>query len=97
LKRKAFALLYPRPAELRLVEWSEFDLAKQVWAIPAARTKMRREHRRPLSDAAVAILESVQARSGSGCLVFPAIHRSFRPMSEKHAERRDAANGLHQG
>ncbi|WP_370195635.1 MULTISPECIES: tyrosine-type recombinase/integrase [Aurantimonas] len=77
---KLLALLYPRPGELRLAEWGEFDLAKRVWTIPAARTKMRREHRKPLSDAAVALLESVKTRSGR--LVFPAIHTVLRPMSE---------------
>lgn len=77
---KLLALLYPRPGELRLAEWGEFDLAKRVWTIPAARTKMRREHRKPLSDVAVALLESVKTRSGR--LVFPAIHTVFRPMSE---------------
>jgi integrase len=76
------AMLYPRPGELRQAEWCEFDLAKQVWTIPAARTKMRREHRKPLSDAAVALLEDVKSRSGSGRLVFPAIHTTLRPMSE---------------
>ncbi|WP_102959408.1 tyrosine-type recombinase/integrase [Mangrovicella endophytica] len=76
------ALLYPRPGELRQAEWSEFDLAKRVWIIPAAKTKMRREHRKPLPGAVVAVLEDVRKRSGSGRLVFPAIHTTLRPMSE---------------
>ena len=79
---KLLALLYPRPGELRLAEWSEIDLAKRTWTIPATRTKMRREHRKPISAAAAAILETVQGRSGSGRLVFPAIHTGLRPMSE---------------
>ncbi|MCP3055852.1 tyrosine-type recombinase/integrase [Aurantimonas marianensis] len=79
---KLLALLYPRPGELRQAEWSEFDLKKRVWTLPAARTKMRREHRKPLSEAAVAILEDVKSRSGLGRLVFPAIHTALRPMSE---------------
>jgi integrase len=76
------ALLYPRPGELRLAEWKEFDLPNRVWTIPAPRTKMRREHRKPLSGTAVAILENVRTRSGNGRLVFPAIHTTLRPMSE---------------
>lgn len=79
---KLLALLYPRPGELRQAEWSEFEMAERVWTIPAARTKMRREHRKPLPDAAIAILEEVKSRSGSGQLVFPAIHTTVRPMSE---------------
>lgn len=44
---KLMALLYPRPGELRQARWTEFDLDAAVWTIPAARTKMRREHRKP--------------------------------------------------
>lgn len=79
---KLLALLYPRPGELRQAEWTEFDLAKGVWTIPATRAKMRREHRKPLPKAAVSILEDVRSRSGAGRLVFPAIHTTLRPMSE---------------
>jgi integrase len=42
------ALLFPRPGELRLSEWNEFDFDKAVWNIPARRTKMRRDHACPL-------------------------------------------------
>ena len=54
---KLLALLFPRPGELRGAEWSEFDLDAAVWTIPAARTKMRRIHRVPLSRQAIAVLE----------------------------------------
>jgi integrase len=37
--------------------WSEFDLAKRLWTIPAERMKMKLEHIVPLSDAALAVLE----------------------------------------
>jgi integrase len=76
------ALLYPRPGELRQAEWNEFDLVKSVWAIPAKRTKMRREHRKPLSRQAVAILNDLHKLTGSGILVFPAVHTRERSMSE---------------
>lgn len=79
---KLLALLYPRPGELRQAEWMEFDLTKRIWTIPAVRTKMRREHRKPLSGAAIAILEDVKTRSGTGRLIFPAMHTTLRPMSE---------------
>jgi integrase len=49
------ALLFPRPGELRLAEWNEFDLDKAVWSIPAKRTKMRREHGCPLPRQAIGI------------------------------------------
>lgn len=76
------ALLYPRPGELRQAEWSEFDLDKAVWTIPASRTKMRREHRKPLPPKAVEILQDLHTLTGDGKLVFPAFHTRLRPMSE---------------
>lgn len=37
----------------------EIDRAERVWTIPAGRMKGEREHRVPLSDAAIAVLEAV--------------------------------------
>jgi len=76
------ALLYPRPGELRHAEWREFDLEAAEWVIPTERTKMRREHRKPLSKQAVTILKTVHKLTGDGRLVFPAVHTRKRPMSE---------------
>lgn len=68
---KLMAYLFPRPGELRMAEWREFDLEKAVWTIPAARAKMRREHRVPLPQQVHAILKELQAITGAGRLVFP--------------------------
>jgi integrase len=76
------ALLFPRPGELRLAEWSEFDFAKRAWIIPAQRTKMRREHTCPLPPQAVAILEALRPITGHGALVFPGPGAGRRPISE---------------
>ena len=78
------ALLFPRPGELRLAQWSEFDLEGAVWTIPASRTKMRREHRIPLPRQAIAILKSLHAITGhgKGGLVFPGVRVVTRPISE---------------
>src|SRR3546814_2717762 len=46
-----------RPGELRMAEWSEFDLDNAVWKIPAERMKMRRPHEVPLSRQVLAYLE----------------------------------------
>jgi integrase len=74
--------LFCRPGELRLAEWSEFDLEKAVWSVPAGRMKMRRPHHIPLSRQAVEILKEVQkiTRRTEG-LVFPGI-ATGRPLSE---------------
>lgn len=76
------ALLFPRPGELRLAEWAEFDFANAIWIIPASRTKMRREHRVPLPFQAVAILERLRQVTGNGALVFPGLRSARRPISE---------------
>jgi integrase len=50
--------------------WGEFDLQENVWTVPAARMKSRREHRVPLSPAAVQVLTVMQAIR-TGDFVFP--------------------------
>jgi integrase len=76
------ALTFPRPGELRLAEWSEVDLAEKVWMIPASRTKMRREHRIPLSRQATEKLEALWAMTGKGALCFPSIRALDKPLSD---------------
>lgn len=75
-------LVFTRPSELRLALWSEFDLEKAIWVIPAKRTKMRREHQVPLARQALAILKDLHAITGEGALVFPGIRTAQRPISE---------------
>jgi integrase len=41
--------------------WDEVDLDARLWIIPAIRTKRDREHRVPLSDAAVSVLRAMVA------------------------------------
>jgi integrase len=48
-----------RTSEVTQARWAEFDLPNRVWTIPAERMKMHREHRVPLSDAALLILEKL--------------------------------------
>jgi len=47
-----------RSGEVRNAPWDEFDKERRTWTIPAGRMKNGREHRVPLSDAAMAILNS---------------------------------------
>ncbi|WP_084396548.1 tyrosine-type recombinase/integrase [Henriciella aquimarina] len=79
---KLMALLYTRPGELRLALWDEFDLEKSTWTIPAARTKMRREHTKPLPSLAVDILKTLRAETGSNYRVFPSSIARDKPISE---------------
>lgn len=59
-----------RTGEVRGARWSEIDLAARVWTVPAERMKAGKEHRVPLSDDAVALLEKLPRVAGSD-LVFP--------------------------
>ena len=48
-----------RPGEASGAQWDEIDLAAGMWIIPDERMKAGKEHRVPLSDAAVALLRSM--------------------------------------
>lgn len=76
------ALLFPRPGELRMAEWDEFDLEKAEWMIPASRTKMRRSHRVPLPRQAITTLCRLKLVTGTGRLAFPGVRTVIRPISE---------------
>ncbi|MBX9454963.1 MAG: integrase arm-type DNA-binding domain-containing protein [Rhizobium sp.] len=76
------AILYPRPGELRQAEWSEFDLEKGVWTIPASRMKMRREHRKPIPSSTITLLRDLYKLTGDCRFAFPAVHTRQRTMSE---------------
>jgi integrase len=79
---KLMALMFPRPGELRLAQWPEFDLEDAVWTIPAERTKMRRQHRVPLAPQVIKILEHLRQITGGGSLVLPGVRTARQPMSE---------------
>jgi integrase len=61
-------------------EWDEIDLANRVWVVPGSRMKADREHRVPLSGAALAVLKAMQAIRQSD-YVFPGT-RQWRPVGE---------------
>ena len=49
-----------RTSEVLNAAWGEFDVAQKLWTVPAGRMKMKREHRVPLTDRAIAILDHVR-------------------------------------
>lgn len=75
-------LLFVRPGELRHAEWSEVDLVKAEWRIPAEKMKMKELHIVPLSVQALAILEELQPLTGNGQYLFPSIRTNRKPISE---------------
>ena len=56
-----FAILTAaRTGEVIGATWDEIDLGRRIWTVPAGRMKGHRDHRVPLSDHAVALLEEMQ-------------------------------------
>jgi integrase len=64
-------LTFVRTVELRMAAWSEFDLDKAEWRIPALRMKMGEQHLVPLSRQAVALLRELKTLTGGRPLLFP--------------------------
>jgi integrase len=71
-----------RSGEVLGAKWSEIDLDKKVWTIPAQRMKAAREHRVPLSVRAFKIL---MAEFRSGEFVFPG-QKLGKPLSNMAME-----------
>jgi integrase len=61
-----------RRAEVLGARWDMFDLVAGVWVKPSAHTKQRREHRVPLSAAAIELLREIQAQA-TNPYVFPGV------------------------
>ena len=83
-----------RTSETLLSTWREIDLEAGIWTIPAERMKARKEHRIPLSTAAVELLQNLPRFRNSEYL-FPG-RTSGRPLSQMAmlARMRGLAPGL---
>jgi integrase len=73
-----------RSGEVFGARLSEIDREARVWTVPGERMKSGREHRVPLTDRALEILDEAAAR-GSGDLIFEG-QRSGRPLSSMAME-----------
>lgn len=80
LALQLLAHLFVRTNELIGAVWVEFDLTAAMWAVPAARMKMKHEHLVPLSRQALAILAQLQSIGGGSRFVFPGRNRD-KPVS----------------
>jgi integrase len=68
-----------RTGEVLGAKWSEIDFKARLWTVPAERMKAGKEHRVPLSDDVLAVLEGMQDLR-EGDFVFPG-GRARRPLS----------------
>ena len=60
-----------RSGEVREARWDEVDDASATWTVPPARMKAKLEHRVPLSNCAVAVLDEARELSDRSGLIFP--------------------------
>ena len=63
-----------RSKEAREAQWDEIDLKAKVWVVPGDRTKAGREHRIPLTDETLSILEDIKDFKHNN-FVFPGTRR----------------------
>lgn len=68
-----------RSGEVLLAKWEEIDFVNKVWTVPPVRMKAGREHRVPLSEAALAIVKHLYEHRTND-FVF-AGQRAKRPLS----------------
>jgi integrase len=85
------ALVFLRPGELRLAEWTEFDLDAGEWNVPIERMKLKKrlkesrkgeKHLVPLARQAVEILKTLQPITGGGKYLFPSMTTNLKPLSD---------------
>jgi integrase len=70
-----------RTGETIGARWAEFDIDKKLWVVPGPRMKAGREHRVPLNERAIEILESLHtANTKPTDYVFPGAQRG-KPLS----------------
>ena len=85
-----------RSGEARGAIWPETDLGNRLWTIPAERMKGGAEHRVPLSDTALAVLEQARPLGGSEDLIFPSPMKPGQPMSDMTLTKVLRSTGLAQ-
>ncbi|KTD01975.1 tyrosine-type recombinase/integrase [Legionella feeleii] len=82
------AHLFTRPSELRLAQWSEFNLQQAEWHIPTERMKMAVPHWVPLSPHAIKLLKHLRLITGFTPYLFtsPTTNKP-QPISETSARK----------
>jgi integrase len=64
-------LTFVRTVELRAAHWTEIDLDRAEWRIPAERMKMREPHLVPLSRQSIELLRELHTYTGGRGFMFP--------------------------
>lgn len=77
-----FALLFPRPVEMRFATWDQFDLEKGVWIKPREIMKKDIPHGVPLSRQAIGLLKELEKYRTESNLLFPSRDSLSEPISD---------------
>ncbi|HBB7734255.1 TPA: tyrosine-type recombinase/integrase [Escherichia coli] len=72
-----------RTQEMRFATWSEIDLIKGIWEIPAERMKMRRPHIVPLSSQVIELFKQLQPITSDYPYVFIGRNDRRKPISKE--------------
>lgn len=71
-----------RSGEARFATWDEINLDSRIWKIPSSRMKANKEHRVPLTDAMLSILESIKPLQEGSNYLFPSARCPGNPLGE---------------
>lgn len=83
-----------RSGEARGAIWDEIDFQASTWTVPGPRMKAGIEHRVPLSDLALDVLNEVGPLRDDSGLVFPSPTRPGKPLSDMTLTKILRDNGL---
>ncbi|WP_305985666.1 tyrosine-type recombinase/integrase [Roseibium sp. MMSF_3544] len=86
-----------RSGEVRDATWQEINLEKRLWVVPPNRMKSGREHRVPLTDEALKLLEALPRLENSHFVFHSARGGVLSDMSVSAVMRRMQENALVQG
>lgn len=84
-----------RPSEAAGATWSEIDLEKQQWLIPAARMKKKRDHAVPLTSQTLSLLEAIRPITGNSEYIFPSHGSPRKPTNSSTANMAIKRMGYH--
>ena len=72
-----------RPYNIRFAEWSEFDLEKNEWIIPAEKMKTKKPHTVPITKQVKEVIETLRPHTQhKSKYLFHSLHTSIKPISE---------------
>ncbi len=77
-----FALLFPRPVELRYATWEQFDFDQAVWIKPAEIMKKDIAHAVPLPKQAIKLLKELETYRTESNLLFAGRGSLTEPVSD---------------